>query len=53
MRIAEITYKVGFNDLQYFRSAFKKQYGMSPSQYKENLLSNNSSLEADTILSSN
>lgn len=53
MRIAEITYKVGFNDLQYFRSAFKKQYGMSPSQYKENLLSNTSSLEADTILSNN
>lgn len=50
MRIAEITYKVGFNDLQYFRAAFKKQYGMSPSQYKENLQSN-SSVETDKIVS--
>jgi len=50
MRIAEITYKVGFNDLQYFRSAFKKQYGMAPSQYKEHLLANQNSLETDQIV---
>jgi len=32
--ISEITYQVGFNDLQYFRSCFKKQYGVNPSAYK-------------------
>ncbi len=50
LRIAEITYKVGFNDLQYFRAAFKKQYGMSPSQYRENVLSNPIMQENDEIL---
>jgi DNA-binding response OmpR family regulator len=31
--IAEVTYKVGFNDLQYFRSCFKNAYGVNPSDY--------------------
>lgn len=34
--ISEVTYKVGFTDLHYFRGAFKKQFGMNPSDYKEN-----------------
>ncbi len=33
MTVAEITYSVGFNDLQYFRKCFKKQYGVTPSEY--------------------
>lgn len=33
MTISEITYKVGFNDLKYFRDCFKKQYGVNPSDY--------------------
>lgn len=32
--ISEITYKVGFNDLQYFRQCFKKQYGTNPSEFQ-------------------
>ncbi len=32
-KISEITYKVGFNDLKYFRECFKKQYSMNPSEY--------------------
>jgi len=36
MTIAEITYKVGFNDLQYFRYCFKNQFGVNPSEYTEN-----------------
>jgi len=32
--ISEITYKVGFNDLKYFRTCFKKQFGVNPSEYK-------------------
>ena len=34
-KISEITYKVGFNDLKYFRECFKKQYEMTPSEYIE------------------
>ncbi len=33
--IAEICYKVGFNDQAYFSRAFKKQFGVSPSDYKK------------------
>jgi signal transduction histidine kinase/ligand-binding sensor domain-containing protein/DNA-binding response OmpR family regulator len=32
--VAEICYKVGFNDHAYFSRAFKKQFGCSPSDYK-------------------
>jgi len=32
--VAEICYKVGFNDQAYFSRAFKKQFGISPSEYK-------------------
>ncbi|MCV9389118.1 two-component regulator propeller domain-containing protein [Reichenbachiella ulvae] len=35
LNISEITYQVGFNDLQYFRDCFKKQYGMNPSEYSQ------------------
>lgn len=37
--ISEITYKVGFNDLKYFRSCFKKQFGQTPSDYKSTNIS--------------
>ena len=33
LTIAEVTYEVGFNDLQYFRDCFKKQFGVNPSKY--------------------
>ena len=33
LTVAEVTYSVGFNDLQYFRTCFKKQFGVSPSEY--------------------
>jgi len=33
MTISEVTYQVGFNDLQYFRDCFKKQFGSNPSEY--------------------
>jgi signal transduction histidine kinase/ligand-binding sensor domain-containing protein/AraC-like DNA-binding protein len=32
--VAEICYKVGFNDQAYFSRAFKKQFGCSPSEYR-------------------
>ena len=34
LTIAEVTYEVGFNDLQYFRHCFKKQFGVNPSEYQ-------------------
>ena len=33
MSISETAYDVGFNDLKYFRTCFRKQFGTSPSQY--------------------
>ncbi len=33
--VAEVCYKVGFNDQAYFSRAFKKQFGCSPSDYKK------------------
>ncbi|TGV01849.1 hybrid sensor histidine kinase/response regulator transcription factor [Flavivirga rizhaonensis] len=33
--VSEIMYEVGFNDAQYFREAFKKQIGLTPSSYKK------------------
>jgi AraC-like DNA-binding protein len=32
--VAEICYRVGFNDQAYFSRAFKKEFGCSPSEYK-------------------
>jgi signal transduction histidine kinase/ligand-binding sensor domain-containing protein/DNA-binding response OmpR family regulator len=33
--VSEIMYEVGFNDAQYFREAFKKQIGLTPTSYKK------------------
>ena len=35
--ITEIAYRVGFNDPKYFTRCFTKQYGVSPSAYKDSL----------------
>jgi len=32
--ISEVAYTTGFNDLSYFGKCFKKQYGISPTDYK-------------------
>ncbi len=37
MTIAEITYEVGFNDLQYFRECFKKHFNIIPSKYLQKI----------------
>ena len=31
--VADVTYMVGYNDLKYFRDQFKKEFGVSPSEY--------------------
>ncbi|WP_171595020.1 hybrid sensor histidine kinase/response regulator transcription factor [Marinifilum caeruleilacunae] len=33
--ISEIAYQVGFNDPKYFSKCFKKEYGQTPKQYKQ------------------
>jgi ligand-binding sensor domain-containing protein/signal transduction histidine kinase/DNA-binding response OmpR family regulator len=38
LNISEIAYEVGFNDPKYFRNCFKKQFGKSPSRYREKWL---------------
>ena len=35
--ITEIAYRVGFNDPKYFTRCFTKQYGTSPSQFRDSL----------------
>jgi signal transduction histidine kinase/ligand-binding sensor domain-containing protein/DNA-binding response OmpR family regulator len=32
--VSEVAYMVGYNDIRYFSTSFKKQYGISPSQYQ-------------------
>ena len=33
LTISEVAYEVGFTDRQYFRTCFKKQFGVNPSKY--------------------
>ena len=35
--LSQITFMTGFNDPHYFSSAFKRQFGMTPSDYKKSL----------------
>ena len=35
--ITEIAYRVGFNDPKYFTRCFTKQFGISPTAYKDQL----------------
>lgn len=37
VRISELAYAVGFNDAKYFSACFKKEFGMLPTEYMENL----------------
>jgi two-component system response regulator YesN len=40
MKIYEIAEKVGYSSQHYFSSVFKKEMGMSPVDYRKNVLSN-------------
>ncbi|MCD7973646.1 MAG: response regulator [Candidatus Azobacteroides sp.] len=41
IRISELAYAVGFNDPKYFSACFKKEFGMIPSEYLEQILATN------------
>lgn len=36
--IAEVAYKVGFSDVKYFSKIFKKEFGITPSEFKDNYI---------------
>ena len=36
LTIAEIAYKLGFSNPAYFSKCFKKQFGMTPQEYRKN-----------------
>ncbi|MDR3217503.1 MAG: response regulator [Dysgonamonadaceae bacterium] len=38
IRISELSYTVGFNDPKYFSVCFKKEFGLTPSEYLEKIL---------------
>jgi two-component system, sensor histidine kinase ChiS len=38
--VSEICYKVGFSDHAYFSRAFKKQFGVSPTDYQDQIMEN-------------
>jgi signal transduction histidine kinase/ligand-binding sensor domain-containing protein/AraC-like DNA-binding protein len=45
LTIAEVTYRVGFTDLQHFRDCFKKFFGVIPSEYLKKLKEENQKKE--------
>ena len=43
--IKEISYQIGYQDPLIFSKAFKKCFGVSPRQYRQNRFSHNDTLE--------
>ena len=37
LRVSDLAYKVGFKDPKYFATAFKKEFGVTPTEFLENL----------------
>ncbi|MNC76124.1 Urease operon transcriptional activator [compost metagenome] len=34
LKVYEVSYKVGYNKVEHFVKLFKKEYGMTPSEYR-------------------
>lgn len=47
--VGEVAYKVGFNDPKYFRGYFKKEFGVTPSEYKKRFEEQQQRLTADSV----
>ena len=41
LRVSDLAYKVGFKDPKYFATCFKKEFGVQPSEYIEQMSNNN------------
>ena len=41
IRVSDLAYKVGFKDPKYFATCFKKEFGIQPSEYIEQMLQAN------------
>ena len=39
IRVSDLAYKVGFRDPKYFATIFKKEFGMQPKEYIEQVAS--------------
>jgi len=37
IRVSDLAYRVGFQDPKYFSTAFKKEFGVTPTEFLENL----------------
>ena len=38
IRVSDLAYKVGFRDPRYFSTCFKKQFGILPKEFLENII---------------
>jgi len=47
LRISDLAYKVGFKDPKYFSTCFKKEFGMQPSEFIEQLSAQKASSSSD------
>jgi len=47
LNVAEVTYSVGFNDLRYFRTCFREEFGMTPSEYIKQFNNNAEDIDDD------
>jgi AraC-like DNA-binding protein len=48
IRVSELAFAVGFNDPKYFSICFKKEFGMQPSEYLEQITDEESPTEPTT-----
>ena len=46
--VSEIAHMTGFNNLKYFSKCFKKEYGVTPTDYKKNLVEKNKNSDVNS-----
>ncbi len=48
--VSDVTYDVGFSDLRYFRECFKREFGVLPQEYKEQMVEGDVVVDDDDVL---